>query len=294
MHTRLYFLFIVFGVCDTAAQPTGHQETNLTIHPANDRYASFSPDGKLIVFESDRNGSWDIYVMDPDGKNQRALIADSADNRRPSWYPDGQAILFESTRNGTVNFFRYSFQTNTIAPAIEAAVPDGTLQFGRISPNGQHLVFTLQINDTVMHQWLYNFDRKTIQKLTYGNFRYACAGWSPDGKSLLLHARHETNNQTDAIYTFRLKNKRWKRLTRNTEHSFCPAWSNDGKRIAYVQSMANNRPEIIIMNRRGRVIRQVTRNTDGDTLPFWSPDDRQLLITGYRNGNFEICKIHLN
>lgn len=294
MNKWLSFLLFVSGACAVFAQQPNYTETNLTTHPANDRCASYAPTGNQVIFESDRNGSWGIFTMDADGENQRALVADSADNRRPSWYPDGDAVLFESNQGGRTAFYRYSFQTNTIEPAIEGAIPEGTPQFGRISPDGKQLVFTLQINDTVMHQYLYNFDRKTIEQLTSGNYRHACANWSPNGKYLVLHARHDTKNQTDVVYKFRLKGRRWTRLTRNIGHSFCPAWSPNGKQIAYVRSMENTRPEIFIMNKNGKANKQITHNTDGDTLPAWSPDDSQLLITAYRNGNFEICKIHLD
>ncbi|MCB0530657.1 MAG: PD40 domain-containing protein [Lewinellaceae bacterium] len=294
MNKWICFLLFLSGANTAFAQQPNYSETNLTTHPSNDRYASYSPDGSRILFESDRMGSWGIYLMDSDGKNQRAVIVDSADNRRPVWYPDGKSILFESNRNGEIALYRYSFQASSIKPAIEGAIPEGTPQFGRISPDGKQLVFTLQLNDTVMHQCLYHFDRKTIQQLTTGNYRFACANWSPNGKNLVLHARHETGNQTDVIYKFHLKYRRWTRLTQNDSHSFCPVWSNNGKQIAYVKSMENSRPEIFIIKQDGKVNRQITQNADGDTLPAWSPDDCQLLITAYRYGNFEICKIHLN
>ena len=36
---------------------------------------------------------------------------------------------------------------------------------------------------------------------------------------------------------------------------------------------------------------RITRNEDGDTLPNWHPKENKILITGYRNGNFEICEL---
>ena len=45
----------------------GRNQINLTNNPAEDLAAQWSPDGQRIVFTSDRDGSWDIYVMDADG-----------------------------------------------------------------------------------------------------------------------------------------------------------------------------------------------------------------------------------
>ena len=84
-----------------------------------------------------------------------------------------------------------------------------------------------------------------------------------------------------------------KRLTDWYKHNFCPMWSHDGKKIAYSTSMEDNRPEIYIMNQDGSEKTRITDNTDGDTLPNWSNDDRKLLITGYRNGNYEIIELTL-
>ena len=85
---------------DGLGQATGPAETNLTNHPSSDRYASFSPNGHKIVFESDREGHWDIYVMDFSGKNLERLTEHVSDDRRPSWHPDGESILFESITMG--------------------------------------------------------------------------------------------------------------------------------------------------------------------------------------------------
>ena len=52
-----------------------------------------SPDGKTILFESNRNGKWALYLSNADGKNQR-LIDDDDNPVVTSWSPDGQRIAF--------------------------------------------------------------------------------------------------------------------------------------------------------------------------------------------------------
>ena len=51
--------------------------------------------------------------------------------------------------------------------------------------------------------------------------------------------------------------------------------------------------EIFIMQNDARHKTQVTFNNVEDILPVWSPNDINLLITGYRNGHYQICKILL-
>ena len=53
-----------------------------------------------IAFSSNRDGNWEIYVMEVDGGNQRNLSNNRSDDRDPSWSPDGKRIVFFSNRDG--------------------------------------------------------------------------------------------------------------------------------------------------------------------------------------------------
>ena len=53
-----------------------------------------------IAFMSDRDGNWQIYVMDINGRNQQRLTSNAHNDLSPSWSPDGERIAFESLRHG--------------------------------------------------------------------------------------------------------------------------------------------------------------------------------------------------
>ena len=72
---------------------------NLTNHPAIDRSPDWSPDGKQIAFESNRDGNVEIYVMYADGTNPINLTNHPAIDRSPDWSPDGTQIAFHSERD---------------------------------------------------------------------------------------------------------------------------------------------------------------------------------------------------
>jgi hypothetical protein len=63
-----------------------------------DRYPSWSPDSNQITFSSNRNGNFDIWVMDRNGTGKTRLTDTSVDESRPSWSSDGKQILFTSDR----------------------------------------------------------------------------------------------------------------------------------------------------------------------------------------------------
>lgn len=90
----------------------GLQSEAMVTRPGADRYPTFSPDGRKILFEGDVDGNRDIFLVHRDGSgliNLTASHSPRGDNREPSWSPDGAKILFVSTRNGVdaLNFDMY-------------------------------------------------------------------------------------------------------------------------------------------------------------------------------------------
>ena len=65
----------------------GTDRCRLTSHPGEDSYPSYSPDGKLLVFESDRSGNFEIYRMHADGSELVRLTDHEGDALAPSWNP---------------------------------------------------------------------------------------------------------------------------------------------------------------------------------------------------------------
>ncbi len=68
--------------------------TRLTDDPAQDVMPSVSPDGQYIAFCSDRNGSWDVFVMSAEGGKSVQITNDGSHDLHPSWSPDGSRIAF--------------------------------------------------------------------------------------------------------------------------------------------------------------------------------------------------------
>ncbi len=73
---------------------SGGNATRVTSGPAFDMQPRFSPDGKRLAFSTDRDGLWNIWVMDADGANAKQV---SSERRwfvnSPTWAPDGNYIF---------------------------------------------------------------------------------------------------------------------------------------------------------------------------------------------------------
>src|SRR5262245_2044916 len=68
-------------------------------------YASFSPDGKTVAYQSNATGNWDIYLMNLDGTGVRPIVSSSAADITPVFSPDGRHIAFCSERDGNRNVY---------------------------------------------------------------------------------------------------------------------------------------------------------------------------------------------
>ncbi len=76
----------------------GQHLRQLTHDKGYDAECSYSPDGKQIVFCSDRDGDPDLYVMDAEGGNVRQLTNAPNYDGGPFFSPDGQWIVYRSDR----------------------------------------------------------------------------------------------------------------------------------------------------------------------------------------------------
>ena len=78
----------------------GSGQTQLTNNPAVDHYPTWSPDGTMIAFATDRDGNFEIYKMTSSGGTPIRLTNNPATDSVPTWSPDGTLISFASDRPG--------------------------------------------------------------------------------------------------------------------------------------------------------------------------------------------------
>jgi TolB protein len=76
------------------------QTRRLTDTTAIDTGPSYSPDGRAIVFESDREGTQQIYVMNADGSGQSRISFGEGRYSTPVWSPRGDYIAFTKQLDG--------------------------------------------------------------------------------------------------------------------------------------------------------------------------------------------------
>lgn len=115
----------------------------------------YSPDGKFIVFNSDRGGTQQLYIMNSDGSNIRRLSFGKGRYATPVWSPRGDWIAF--TRFGRDGFFIGIIRPNDTDGSTERMIASGYLVEGPTwSPNGRVVMYSQQ--DYSRRERIYSVD----------------------------------------------------------------------------------------------------------------------------------------
>ena len=110
---------------------------NISNHDSSDMYPEFSPDSKSIVFNSNRNGNWEIYKYELNGTLQN-LSNNPAMDLYPIFSPDGGEILFSSKRDGNWEVYKMSVAGSNQINLSKNSALDLSSEF---SPDGNLIAF---------------------------------------------------------------------------------------------------------------------------------------------------------
>ncbi|MGH7497397.1 MAG: protein kinase domain-containing protein [Gemmatimonadales bacterium] len=102
--------------------------------------SSISPDGRWLVFDSNRNGNQDIWRMPLDGSTPpEPLSAGPEDEFQPDYSPDGRFVTFHAVRSGSIRDIYYVPAAGGKRTRIEVGTPNNLTP--RLSPDGRSVMY---------------------------------------------------------------------------------------------------------------------------------------------------------
>jgi TolB protein len=278
--------------------PNGSDRRRLTdpVEPQSDAAGAsspaWSPDGSKLVYAAqvgteEEQGLSELYVMNADGTDRERLTTNEDFEADPVWSPDGTRIAFTRATGVGTNAVRSGIavidadggasRQITRAPAASF---DGTPAW---SPDGSRIAFTRATfpegrEGAELDLYTVAMDGTRLQRIVSGG---GDPSWSPDGTRIAYSSIRDRFGRTcfqecatsGEIYIAEPDGTAQRRLTRNRADDGSPAWSPDGRRIAFSSDRAERQDEteIFVMNADGSNVRRLTRNRVWDLEPAWRP-----------------------
>lgn len=155
--------------------------------------ADVSPDGRTLVFVSDRDGDDDLYLLDltTAGAEPVALTKNTTSDRSPVWSPDGTAIAHVSWVQTGKRTTHPRVQITTVGNGTTRTIadPEPRLHDTPVwSPDGTKLVFSAGYTNDADLLLADVASGTLLRKLTDGPARevHRSPDWSPDGKRIVF------------------------------------------------------------------------------------------------------------
>ena len=275
-HRVLFNRFRVPEMALFIADADGKNERALVPHREIEYSPSISPDGKWIVFTSERSGQADIYRVHPDGTGLEQLTDDPAFDDQGALSPDGATLAFVSTRGGgTANLWllnlaghKYTNLTNNHSGNFRPSwSPDGAwiaFSSDRDSNTGFYHGQWEHLQSTGIY--IIHPDGTGLRRLTKAGGVAGSPAWSADGTRLLYYETDEVGaymakfaRSRTEIASVDVATGERQQYTASNETKLSPHWLAGGK-ISYIVRSSDNKPD------------------DNEGLKIWYPDRRVVTV----------------
>jgi Tol biopolymer transport system component len=264
----------------------------LTDYAGMDYDPVVSPDGRWLVFTSDRRGTPDLYALDLQRGGQPHLLIDSERMEdQATFSPDGKLIYFVSTYSGNADIYRLPFHPDrTVSMRVAENLTHSPAAELRpsISPDGRIMAFSSDRDLPIAMPtipitrirsgdiWTMNLLDRTLHRLTHisGTGWNGSPKWSADGKQIIYYSSEYGSHrdvpptrQPSRIMVMDIDGSNQRAVTGSEPGAMSPEFLPDG-RIIFARNNKHNRQEIVTVNPDGSEERI---ESDDSSESYWGP-----------------------
>jgi len=252
----------------------------------------WSPDGKYLAFTGARNGGEaQVWTLNRLGGEAEQLTSVKQGVDDFEWSPDGSRVLL-SVRDPKPE----RPKGDSANPETPEPVVVDRLQFKRD--------VTGYLDRRRTHLYVFDVLTRKLTQITSGDFDDSDPAWSPDGKLVAFvsnRTEEPDNNRNSDIWVVGADNtdqgRTLRRVTTNPGSDESPAWSPDGRSIAYlttidVPAMWYATRHLAVIPSAGGTPALPTRSLDRNvSSPRYSPDGKEIYFILEDGGASHLAKI---
>jgi len=235
-----------------------------------------------IVFQSDRSGRQELYLMDYDGHNQRRISGHRSTTGYADWSPTGDAIAYMSYYTGSPGIYYVDVATGEKVPVYR----DGPLNLSpSFSPDGERIAFASAQRGSNVDLFVCPRSCNQPRRLTTSGAIDTNPAWSPDGTRIAFTS---SRSGRPNVYVMDADGSGVRRISFDGDYNEGASWRPDGSHLVYASRQRGYKFQIAATDLVDLETRILTSGPDSYEEPTFAPDGRRIAFTVRRGGGSQI------
>ena len=266
----------------------------LTTGEYDNGIGSFHPGGDRIVFQSNRDGHWQIYEINLLDDSERRLISTESNDEHPVWSLDNTLVLFVSDRDGGGSeWARDIYFYDPVAEVTARLTDNESDDWNPVPLEGEYFAFLSERDaDSSLPIWyqqnsllIGSVDSEELNKLAGTDVDpSAPVKWKDDSYILRTHLGE--------LVIWRQSDENTEKITPSRMKCGSATVCKDKNWLAFC-AREEDVYQLFIMDMESRTLQMLDTTGEDIRFPQFSPDGNTIVYTGKVDGHFQLLQIDL-